>query len=99
VGRDKDVINFVGMKIFAQEVESVINQHPLVKESRVYGVLHAQYGELPSANIVLIDENSADSVLADLRRFCYQRLAQYKVPKEFLVVDCLPKTVSGKIKR
>jgi acyl-CoA synthetase (AMP-forming)/AMP-acid ligase II len=35
----------------------------------------------------------------DLRRFCYQRLTQYKVPKDFECVDHLPKTASGKIRR
>jgi long-chain acyl-CoA synthetase len=99
VGRDKDVINFVGMKIFAQEVESVINQHPNVKESLVYGAPHPLYGELPTAKIVLHDKNVDDAVLDNLRRFCYQKLAQYKAPKEFQLVDCLPKTASGKIKR
>ena len=99
VGRDKDVINFAGMKIFAQEVESVINQHPHVKESLVYGAPHSQYGELPIAKVVLLDENDDDAVLDNLRRFCYQRLAQYKVPKEFQSVDDLPKTASGKIMR
>jgi long-chain acyl-CoA synthetase len=99
VGRDKDIINFVGMKIFAQEVEAVLNQHPRVKESLVYGVPHSRYGELPTANVVLLDKNVDDSVLDSLRRFCYQRLAQYKVPKEFHAVEYLPKTASGKIKR
>jgi long-chain acyl-CoA synthetase len=99
VGREKDVINFVGMKIFALEVESVINQHPGVKESLVYGVPHPQYGEIPTARVVLLDIGARDSVLDNLRSFCYQRLAQYKVPKEFLSVDSLPKTASGKIKR
>jgi long-chain acyl-CoA synthetase len=99
VGRDKDVINFVGMKIFAQEVESVINQHPHVKESLVYGTPHSQYGELPTAKVVVLDGNADQSLLDNLRRFCYQRLAQYKVPKEFNLVDNLPKTASGKIKR
>lgn len=99
VGRDKDVINFVGMKIFAQEVEAVINQHPKVKESLVCGTPHSQYGELPTAKVVLLDENVDDTVLDNLKRFCYQRLAQYKVPKEFKIVDNIPKTASGKIKR
>jgi long-chain acyl-CoA synthetase len=99
VGRDKDVINFVGMKIFAQEVEAVINQHPHVKESLVYGAPHPRYGELPIAKVVLLEQNGDDSLLDNLRRFCYQKLAQYKVPKEFLLVDYLPKTTSGKIKR
>jgi long-chain acyl-CoA synthetase len=99
VGRDKDVINFAGMKIFAQEVESVINQYPHVKESLVYGAPHSQYGELPTAKVVFIEVIVDDAVLDDLRRFCYQRLAQYKVPKEFQFAEHLPKTASGKIKR
>jgi long-chain acyl-CoA synthetase len=99
VGRDKDVINFVGMKIFAQEVEAVINQHPQVKESLVYGVPHSRYGELPIAQVVMYDGDADDTVLNNLRRFCYERLAQYKVPKEFTIVDHLTKTASGKIRR
>jgi long-chain acyl-CoA synthetase len=98
VGREKDVINFVGMKVFAQEVESVLNRHPQVKESLVYGAAHPQYGQLPMAKIVLRNENDVLDV-NDLRRFCYQRLAQYKVPKDFSFVDSIPKTPSGKIKR
>jgi long-chain acyl-CoA synthetase len=98
VGREKDVINFVGMKVFAQEVEAVLNQHPQVKESLVYGAAHPVYGQLPMARVVLKD--GADSPdLNELRRFCYQKLAQYKVPKDFEFVGELPKTASGKIKR
>jgi long-chain acyl-CoA synthetase len=98
VGRGKDVINFVGMKVFALEVESVLNQHPQVKESLVYGAAHPQYGQLPMAKIVVREGQGAPDV-SDLRRYCYQHLAQYKVPKDFEIVDELPKTASGKIKR
>lgn len=98
VGRDKDVINFVGMKVFAQEVEAVLNQHPNVKESLVYGAPHREYGQLPVAKVVLNEQNGGGDV-NELRRFCYQRLAQYKVPKDFEFVDQLPRTASGKIKR
>jgi acyl-coenzyme A synthetase/AMP-(fatty) acid ligase len=80
-------------------VEAVINQHPQVKESLVYGAPHPRYGELPVAKVVLRDENDDDAVLDNLRRFSYERLAQYKVPKEFQFVDHLPKTASGKIRR
>jgi len=96
LGREKGVINFAGMKIFADEVESVLNQHPRVAESLVYGMSHPQYGQLPMAKVVLKD-GSADT--AELRRFCYRRLSSYKVPKDFEFVDALPKTASGKIKR
>jgi long-chain acyl-CoA synthetase len=98
VGRGKEVINFVGMKIFAQEVEAVLNRHPGVKEALVYGAPHAVYGQLPMAKIVLREGAGAPDV-NELRRFCYQHLAQYKVPKDFAFVDVLPKTASGKIKR
>jgi acyl-CoA synthetase (AMP-forming)/AMP-acid ligase II len=70
-----------------------------VKESLVYGAPHPRYGELPVAKVVLKDGNADDTVLNNLRRFCYERLAQYKVPKEFQPVDLLPKTASGKIRR
>jgi long-chain acyl-CoA synthetase len=96
-GRHKQVINFNGMKIFPFEVESLLNTHPLVKESLVYGKRHPEYGQLPVAKIVL-KNNAAALNPGTLRKFCYQHLASYKVPKEFEFVDCLPKTVSGKLK-
>ena len=87
------------MKIFPDEVEAVINQYPVVAESVVYGSAHPVYGWLPSAKIVLKEGTAGEVDLEDLRRFCYQRLAKYKVPKEFECTDRIPKTPSGKIKR
>jgi long-chain acyl-CoA synthetase len=98
-GRKKNVINFTGMKIFPYEVESVLNQHPDIKESLVYGTLHAQYGELPCAKIVLMDDIKTDFDINEIRKYCYKHLAQYKVPKEFHFVSNLDKTASGKPKR
>ena len=99
-GRDNDVINFTGMKIFPEEVESVLNQHPAVVESLVYAKPHPQYGELPCADIVLRGETqAADLDSTEIRRFCYQHLAPYKVPKEFRPVPDLDRTASGKLKR
>jgi len=97
VGRDKDVINFAGMKIFAQEVEAVINNFPGVRESCVYGEGHAIYGQLPMAKIVL--RNGAGLSTDELKKYCYRKLAQYKVPKGFETVDAIARTASGKIKR
>ncbi|MFA6054207.1 MAG: class I adenylate-forming enzyme family protein [Thermodesulfovibrionales bacterium] len=99
VGRRKNVINFLGMKIFPDEVEAVINQHPVVAESVVYGAAHPVYGRLPLAKIVLKEGTTGEFDPEDLMRFCYQRLAKYKVPKEFECTDRIPKTPSGKIKR
>ena len=98
-GREKNVINFTGMKIFPYEVESVLNQYPDIKESLVYGTLHPQYGELPCAKIVLKDDIKTDFDINEIRKYCYKHLAQYKVPKEFHFVSNLDKTASGKLKR
>lgn len=99
VGRTNSLINYCGMKIFPYEVEAVLNQHPAIKESLVFGIPHPQYGQLPGAKIIL--ENTAEEKFDsnDLRKFCYQHLASYKVPKEFYTVSCLAKTTSGKLKR
>jgi long-chain acyl-CoA synthetase len=99
VGREKDVINFVGMKIFPYEVESVINQFTGVEESYVYGENHPKYGQLPMAKVVLKDGAGTLRFPEDLRKYCYRKLAQYKVPKGFEIVNEIPKTASGKIKR
>ena len=98
-GREKNVINFTGMKIFPYEVESVLNQHPDIREALVYGTLHPQYGELPCAKIVLMDNIKTDFDINEIRRYCYNNLSSYKVPKEFNIVSRLDKTASGKLKR
>ncbi len=98
-GRKKNVINFTGMKIFPYEVEYVINQYHEVQDSLVYANPHNIYGELPCARIVLKNGAIDDFDLNNLRKFCYQRLASYKVPKEFILVKELDRTPSGKLKR
>jgi long-chain acyl-CoA synthetase len=95
-GRAKNIINFCGMKVFPEEVEVVLNRYPQVRESQVYGVEHAQYGQLVYADIIS-EVKTID--IESLRLFCYRELAKYKVPKIFKVVSALAKTKSGKIKR
>lgn len=98
LGREKNVINFVGMKIFPDEVEEVLNNHPAIAESLVYGEPHPYYGQIPCARIVLkAGAKAADA--AALRRYCFERLAPHKVPKAFETVERLPRTGSGKLKR
>jgi len=97
VGRKKNVINFSGMKIFPYEVEEVINSFPGVKESMVYPEEHSSYGQLPMARVVAVEGVELD--MRALRRYCYERLAQYKAPKGFELVAELPRTKSGKLIR
>ena len=98
-GRTNSVINYCGMKIFPSEVESIINQYPTIKESLVFGVPHPQYGQLPSAKVVLREGGEANLDSNEMRRFCYQHLTPHKVPKEFHCVSSLDKTLSGKLRR
>jgi long-chain acyl-CoA synthetase len=95
VGRTKNLINFMGMKVFPYEVEAVLDAHPLVRESLVFGESHPLYGQLPVARLVVDGALGED----ELRRYCNQELAPYKVPKRFEFVASLPRTASGKVMR
>jgi long-chain acyl-CoA synthetase len=96
IGRTREVINYAGMKVFPTEVEAVLNQHPSVRESRVYSRPDPSYGQLPVAQVA---PTGSQVDVKDLRRFCYRSLAPYKVPKEFEIVEKVERTESGKVKR
>lgn len=98
LGREKNVINFVGMKIFPYEVEAVVESHPAVQECRVTGLPHSQFGQMPVADVVLKPGVAAPEA-GELRRYCFGRLAPHKVPKDFRFVPALERTPSGKVKR
>jgi acyl-CoA synthetase (AMP-forming)/AMP-acid ligase II len=95
-GRKKSVINFGGMKFFPEEVEAVLNTHPSVKESRVFGEAHERFGTIAVAEIVVQGQTPPTPALI---RHCKERLASYKIPARFLFVDSLPRTASGKLRR
>jgi len=96
-GRKTAVINLAGRKVFPEEIESVLNRHPAVRESRVHGRLHPHLGEVVEADLVL---TKADADLEAVRDFCRAHLASYKVPTRLHVVSSLPRTVAtGKIRR
>ena len=100
VGRSKNVIVFAGMKIFPYEVENVLMEHPAVAEAYVCGLPAREWGEIPAAQIVLASGYSDGPELKrELRSFCYSKMSEYKVPKQFTVVEKLKKTASGKIIR
>jgi long-chain acyl-CoA synthetase len=94
-GRKKALIMVAGLKFFPEEVEDCINQFPGIRESRVFSRPHAHMGEVPCAEVVV--EPGCD--LDGLRSHCARVLSSYKVPLEFTVVDAVPRTPSGKIRR
>lgn len=98
IGRSKSVINVAGNKVFPEEVESVINNYPNVKYSKVYGKTHHFVGEIVHADIVL--ENANNSIdKEDIIAFCRKKLSGYKVPCSLDFIGEIQMTQSGKIQR
>jgi len=98
LGREKNVINFAGMKIFPDEVEAVVAAFPGVRECRVYGAPHPLFGQIPCVEIVPAPGAPPPDPTA-LRRHCFQHLTAHKVPKEIRAVAAIARTASGKVRR
>jgi long-chain acyl-CoA synthetase len=94
--RKKDMVNVSGFKVFPNEVEDVIAQHPGVLEAAVIGVADQQTGQ--AVKLFVVKRDPALSTEA-LTKFARERLAGYKVPKAIVFVDGLPKSNVGKIIR
>jgi len=95
VDRTKDMINSAGFKIWPREVEEVLFSCPQIKECCVVGVPDPVKGEVARAFIVL---KPAETISAqELDSFCRERLAAYKVPREYEFTTEIPKNSTGKI--
>lgn len=95
LGRIKDVINVGGVKVFPLEVEAVLAAHPAVSACRVRGAPDQRTGEQVVAE-VQVREPVDPAVLA---AWCAERLAPLKRPAAITVLDALPLTPSGKVRR
>jgi long-chain acyl-CoA synthetase len=92
--RLKDMINRGGYKIYSVEVENVLSHHPAVLESAIVGTPCPVLGERVHAFVTLKQPASTD----DLKRYCAERLADYKVPETFTLLDRpLPRNANGKL--
>lgn len=94
-GRIKNMIISGGINIYPEEIEQIILQHDDVEDVCVYGEENDMLGEIPVAKVVLKKEVSP----VDLKRYCAQYLTDYKIPHRFEIVESLPKTYNGKVKR
>ena len=95
-GRNKDVIVRGGFNVHPPEVEGVLCEHPAVREAAVVGMPHPVLGEDVVAFVVLTRHRGTDMVDA-LRARCHERLADYKRPRSYHVVDTLPRNALGKV--
>jgi len=97
ISRKTAVINLAGRKVFPEEIEAVLDRHPAVRESRVFGRVHPHLGEVVEAEIVLSTDNAS---IENLNHFCREHLASFKITTRFHVVPALPRTpATGKIRR
>jgi O-succinylbenzoic acid--CoA ligase len=95
IGRKADTIVTGGENVAPAEVEAVLCEHPAVTEAGVFGAPDPIWGEAVHAAVVLRVPVGPDV----LREHCAARLAPYKVPKQIAVVERLPRTASGKLRR
>ena len=95
VDRLKDMIITGGENVYPRDVEETLYTRPEVLECAVVGLPDREYGERVTAFIVPREGHRVDPV--SLKAHLKTRLAGFKVPKEFIVVDELPKTSTGKL--
>jgi len=96
-GRLKEIINRGGEKISPKEVDEVLMDHPAVQQVVTFGVPHAKLGEEVAAAVVL--REGVDATPTEIREFAAERLADFKVPRQILVMDEIPKGPTGKLRR
>jgi len=97
VDRKKDMIIASGFNIYPSEVEGVLYEHPKIMEAAVAGIPDPKRGETVKAWVVLKPGQTA--TVQEIRDFCTDKLAKYKIPYYVEFRDTLPKTMVGKVLR
>ena len=86
-----------GENVYPREIEEFLYQHPKILDVAVVGVPDPKYGEEVCAVIRLREGVSTDA--QEIRDFCREQIAHYKVPRYVRFVDAFPMTVSGKVQK
>jgi fatty-acyl-CoA synthase len=97
VGRLKDMLIRGGENIFPREIEEFLFQHPAVEQAEVIGVPDAKFGEEICAWVKLAEGASATA--EEIREFCRDKIAHFKIPRYILFVDEFPMTITGKVQK
>jgi acyl-CoA synthetase (AMP-forming)/AMP-acid ligase II len=97
-GRAKDVIKHGGYSVYALEIEEALAEHPAVAEAAALGLPDEVRGEVPVAAVRLVP-GAADVDGPTLVGWAAERLADYKCPRQIVIVDDLPRTGSAKVKK
>ena len=105
IGRRDGVINVGGLKVYAEEVEALINSHPNVRMSLVKGRRNPIMGEIVTAEVVLIvgpsdhQASVATTLCSEIIDLCRRNLSTHQVPAMIRIVSALPVSASGKLLR
>jgi len=100
VDRRKEMMKYKGFSIAPAEVESVLLEHPAVRDCGVVSRIDAAGEEIPCAFVVVREDKPANQQTAEeLQAFVAERLTHYKMPREIYFLQKLPRTASGKILR
>ena len=94
-GRLKEIINRAGEKIAPLEIDQALMEHPLVEQAVTFPVPNDLLGEEVAAAVVISGEVDE----TELRQFVFSKLAPFKVPRQILIVDEIPKGSFGKLQR
>lgn len=97
LGRKDDVINYGGIKISPEELEAIIVKNPIIKDCACIPVKDALTGQAPKLFIVLEDDDEYDA--REFKAFLASNLDANKQPKYIEIIDEIPRTFNGKIKR
>lgn len=96
-GRIKNMIIRGGENIYPREIEEFLYTHPKISDIQVYGVPDRKFGEQVMAAIIV--KKGVELSEDEVREFCKDRIANYKIPKYIKFVDSYPMTASGKIQK
>jgi len=99
IERKKDIIKYKGYTIFPGEIEKVIKENNMIKDAAVIGINNPMYGQIIKAYIVVKDEYKGKVSKKDIIKWCKDKIAYYKIPKEIEFIDELPKNIIGKVLR
>ena len=97
VGRAKDMLIRGGENIYPREIEEFLFRHPKVQSVQVFGVPDVKYGEEICAWVVL--KPGQDCTEDDIRDYCRDQIAHYKVPRYIRLVQDMPMTITGKVQK
>ena len=96
-GRIKEIINRGGEKVSPREVDEVLLEHPAVAQAVAFAVPHDRLGEEVAAAVVLNEGATADE--RELKEHASKHLADFKLPKQIIILADIPKGATGKVQR